>query len=360
MGSTSLPTTMKALVTPSQGAPAEVRDNVSLPEPSPTQVLVRTLYAAINPVDVFTTQMGLLVESWPFVPGCEASGIVVKAGNEARNALGGYFKKGDIVAGCARLGVEGHGTFAEYFLLDAEVALPKPDSLTAAQASTVAVGALTAFLGVFGELGISIEGLEEGKGEGEGKWVIVFGGAGAVGRYAVQTLKLAGYKVVASCSAGSVELLKSLGADATIDYKKSADDIVEEVKRITEEKVDLAFDAVSVNNDLVTKIFTAIPSSSGRRLYTTTNDWDPAPDASLGFTTKPIELGPLGRPSAAELNSKLTSWIPVVYRLLESGKLKVGGYSVEGEGIDGIPKAWEAQKSGRLGSKKVIAKLADE
>ncbi|KAL1600602.1 hypothetical protein SLS60_006988 [Paraconiothyrium brasiliense] len=293
MGSISLPKTMKALVTPSQGAPAEVRDNVPLPEPSPTQVLVKTLYAAINPVDVFTTQFGLLVDSWPFIPGCEASGIVAKAGAEARNPLGGYFKEGDIVAGCARPGAKGHGTFAEYFLLDAEVTVPKPGSLTAAQAS-------------------------------------------------------------------SVELVKSLGADATIDYKRSAEDVVEEVKRVTREEVDLAFDAVSVNNDLVTKIFTAIPSSTGRRLYTTTNDWDPAPDASLGFTTKPIELGPIGRPSAAELNSKLTSWIPVVYRLLESGKLKAGGYSVEGEGIDGVPKAWQAQKSGKLGNKKVIAKVADE
>lgn len=107
-------------------------------------------------------------------------------------------------------------------------------------------------------------------------------------------------------------------------------------------------------------MFAAIPSSSGRRLYATTNDWDPAPEASLGFVTKGIALGPIGRPESAELNKKLNSWIPVIYRLLDSGKLKAGDYSVEGEGVGGISTAWEAQKSGKLGNKKVIVKVADE
>ena len=83
-------------------------------------------------------------------------------------------------------------------------------------------------------------------------------------------------------------------------------------------------------------------------------------DASLGFVTKGISLGPVGRPESAELNKKVTSWLPVIYRLLDSGKLKPGDYSVEGEGVEGIPQAWDAQKSGKLGNKKVIIKVADE
>lgn len=191
---------------PAQGAPAEIRNNIPIPEPSPTQLLVKVIYAAINPVDVFTTQFGLLVESWPFVPGSEVSGIVVKAGSDAVSPLGGQFKEGDLVGGCVRLGVPGHGTFAEYCLLDAEVALPKPHGLSLASAATVTVGVLTAFLGIFGELGIGIEGLEEGKGAGNGKWVVVFGGAGAVGRFAVQTFKLVGYKVLTTASTKSSEV----------------------------------------------------------------------------------------------------------------------------------------------------------
>lgn len=145
-----------------------------------------------------------------------------------------------------------------------------------------------------------------------------------------------------------------------VDYKLSADEIVEQITEITDGNVDVAFDATSVNNDLVAKLFTAMPSSSAQRSFVTTNDWDPAPDASLGFVTKGIALGPIGRPESAELNKKLMAWIPVVYRLLDGGKLKPGDYSVEGEGVEGIPQAWEAQKSGRLGNKKVIVKVADE
>ena len=206
MANISLPKTQKALVVPAQGAPPEVHDDIPVPVPSPTQLLVKTLYCAINPVDIFTSNLGLLVESWPFVPGSEASGVVVLAGSSAISALGTPFRVGDIVSGVVRLGVAGHGTFAEYFLLDAEVALPKPAGLTATQGATVAVGVLTAFLGVFEEMGVGIEEIEEGNGKGEGRWVLVFGGAGAVGRAAVQVLRLVGFRVVATCSQGSSEV----------------------------------------------------------------------------------------------------------------------------------------------------------
>ncbi|KAL5388748.1 hypothetical protein DPSP01_002855 [Paraphaeosphaeria sporulosa] len=242
------------------------------------QPLIKTVHAAVNPVDIFVSEFGLLVESWPPVPGCEASRIFVRVGAKARNPLGRYFKEGNVVAGCARVLAVGNVTFAEYFLLNAG--------------------------GAFEAWGFD----DDGNGAGAWSWAIVFGGAGVVGKYAVQALKLAGCRVATTCSTTSFELLKSLGAHATIDYRTSPEEVVEEVKRVTQEKLELAYDAVSVNNDLISKIFTAVPtSSSSQRLYTTMNDWDPAPDASLGFITKSIALGPIGRPSTAELNSKVNS-----------------------------------------------------
>lgn len=122
--------------------------------------------------------------------------------------------------------------------------------------------------------------------------------------------------------------------------------------------MDLAFDAVSINNALVSAVFASIPTSSPR-LYTTTNDWDPLPESSLGFTSSSILLGPIGRPDADKLNQRLNEFVPVIYKLLEAGKLKVGEYSVEGEGIEGLLKAWDVQKSGKMGSTKVVVKVAD-
>jgi len=364
---------MKAVIVPQQGGMAEISTDIAVPSPSDTQILVKSLYAAVNPADIFMANMGLLVESWPLVPGCEASGIVVKAGKDAVSPLGEKFKEGDAVMGCVRLGWPGHGAWQEYFLLDAEVAIPKPENLSFEQACTVSVGVLTAFLGVFVELGVPLVDPER-LPSGANEWAIVFGGASAVGKFTMQALKLAGYKVLTTCSkqsfdvsyttkesshgaADEEQLAKSFGADATIDYKASESEIIEKVKQITDSKIEVAFDAVAVNNGLVSSIFTAIPSTSGKRIYATTGDRDPAPDSSLGFVTKPIELGPIGRPSVAELNKHLNGFIPVIYKLLESGKLKAGEYSVEGEGVEGVLKAWEVQKAGSS-NRKVIAKIA--
>jgi threonine dehydrogenase-like Zn-dependent dehydrogenase len=54
--------------------------------------------------------MGILVESWPFVPGCDAAGIVVKVGEQASSK----FKVGDEVCGCTRLGSKGYSTCQEF------------------------------------------------------------------------------------------------------------------------------------------------------------------------------------------------------------------------------------------------------
>lgn len=105
---------MKAVTVERAGAAAEVRADIDTPEPSDAQILVKCIYTAINPVDAFMANMGLLVESWPLVPGCDAAGVVVKTGKNATNPLGGKFEEGDEVFGCTRLGQKGHGAWQEY------------------------------------------------------------------------------------------------------------------------------------------------------------------------------------------------------------------------------------------------------
>ena len=85
------------------------------------------------------------------------------------------------------------------------VTIPKPKNLSFAQASATGAGILTAFDGIFDGLKLPLvdaENLPEAKNE----WVLVFGGASTVGKFAVQTLKLCGYKVVTTCSAKSFEV----------------------------------------------------------------------------------------------------------------------------------------------------------
>jgi NADPH:quinone reductase-like Zn-dependent oxidoreductase len=101
-------------------------------------------------------QTGILVLDWPLVAGCDAGGVVVKAGKNAISALGNPFKEGDQVFGCTRLGCAGYATFEEYvsyhmkdmshllnhvqFLMDSKLTYAVPKSLELVQASTLGVG----------------------------------------------------------------------------------------------------------------------------------------------------------------------------------------------------------------------------
>ncbi|KAF2728016.1 GroES-like protein [Polyplosphaeria fusca] len=351
---------MKGATVAKQGGPLEVSTDLEIPQPDDKQILIKSIYAAINPVEKFMVEWGLLVDSWPVVPGCEGSGIVLKVGKDAINPVtGALFKEGDEVCGCTRLGMKGYSPWQEQFLMDAAIAIPKPSNITLPQAATIGSGALTAFMGVFDGLRVPLldpSHLPSPKNE----WALVFGGASSVGKFAVQTLKAAGYKVATTASAKSTSLLQSLGADLVLDYNKPELEIIADLKTATSGKLNLAFDAVSVNNPLATSIFSALaPTTTGQRLYTTTNDWDPVPDASNGFTTKDIKLGPIGRPEAKELNERLSEFIPVIVGLIEGGKVRVGEFEVKGEGVEGLGGAWEWQKEGKGGSRKVLVRIGE-
>lgn len=89
--------------------------------------------------------------------------------------------------------------------MDAPVTIPKPPDISLAEASASGVGILTASLGVFDGLRVPLldaTALPEPRDE----WALVFGGAGSVGQFAVQLLKVAGFKVVTTCSAKSFDV----------------------------------------------------------------------------------------------------------------------------------------------------------
>jgi hypothetical protein len=150
------------------------------------------------------------------------------------------------------------------------------------------------------------------------------------------------------------KLLRSLGATETVDYKKPAVEVLGELSGLN---IAHAFDAVSVNNDLLSLVYSS--KSTVTRRYTTTNTWEhlPSPPNTI---VKAIQLGPIGQPDAVELNDKLKAIIPVVYKLLEKGVIKSSEYVVEGKGIEEIVKAWEVQKSGAKGGTKVVVKVGNE
>ncbi|ETN40473.1 uncharacterized protein HMPREF1541_04750 [Cyphellophora europaea CBS 101466] len=342
---------MKGVICEKGGAGLKVVDDLQKPKPGPDQLLVKSLYIGLAPVDKFMIDYGQLVDEWPVTLGADGSGKVVELGENA----GKYgFEVGDYVFGCVRLGKKGHGQGQEYFLKEAPVTFKKPEKLTIIQAATIGAGASTAGLGVWEGLNVAFPGASEPSPKDE--WAIVFGGAGSVGRAAVQVLLLAGYKVATTCSSRSKKDLEQLGA-VPVDYKQPEADQVEEFMRVTGGKFCRIFDATSADDPTLAKeLFKRI---SGDKYFATTNDWPGPPDFEGGKTYH-IELGPIGNPEATKLNEVLKKHIPVLTKYLADGRLTTPEYEVFGEGFEAAVNAYAYQSSGKGGNKKVVVKVQDE
>jgi NADPH2:quinone reductase len=113
-------------------------ETVPLPEPGPGQVLVRMAASPINPSDLASIREPYMVSSWPFTPGLEGSGTVVRAGKGLLPAL----RKGKRVACSPDPG--GDGTWAEYLLTSALRTVPLPAKVGFDQGSMLLVNPMTA------------------------------------------------------------------------------------------------------------------------------------------------------------------------------------------------------------------------
>jgi NADPH:quinone reductase-like Zn-dependent oxidoreductase len=215
---------MKAIVYHDYGSADVLKyEEIEKPVPKDDEVLIKIRAASINPLDwrlmhgepkalrFMTRLMGLGSGR----PGVDASGTVDAAGANVKQ-----FKPGDNVFGGCR------GALAEYGCSRASKVASKPDNVTFEQAASMNVAGLTA-----------LQGLRDKAQLRHGQKVLVNGAAGGVGTFAVQVAKLLGAEVTGVCSTRNLEMVKSIGADAVIDYTQ------EDFTQLTE-RYDLIFDCV--------------------------------------------------------------------------------------------------------------------
>jgi NADPH:quinone reductase-like Zn-dependent oxidoreductase len=193
-------------------------EEVLRPEPKQNQVLVRVIASGVNPADPLTLSGKYAREfgtHLPLIPGYDIAGIVEKIGAKIMK-----LKVGDAVYGYPTFG----GGWAEYVAVtEGEVAI-KPHSLSFAEAAAVPMGALTAWQALVDTAQLQA-----------GQTILIHGGSGGVGSFAVQIAKARGALVVATASTSNQDLLKQLGADQTIDYTKTK---FEEVVHIVDAVLD--------------------------------------------------------------------------------------------------------------------------
>jgi NADPH:quinone reductase-like Zn-dependent oxidoreductase len=196
---------MKAVVAHEYGAPEVLKfEEVPRPEPKEDEVLVRVIASGVNPADPLTLSGKYAREfgtHLPLIPGYDIAGIVEKTGAKVTN-----LKAGDAVYGYPTFG----GGWAEYVTVKQWEVAPKPKTLNFAEAAAVPMGALTAW-----------QALVDTAQLHPGQTILVHGGSGGVGSFAVQIAKARGARVIATASTANQDLLKQLGADVAIDYTKT-------------------------------------------------------------------------------------------------------------------------------------------
>src|SRR5438105_5318782 len=178
-----------------------------MPEPDVRDhdVLVAIHAASLNQLDakIRDGEFKLILPyRLPLILGNDMAGVVVRVGPKVRR-----FKSGDEVY--ARPNQDRIGTFAELIAMnEADVAL-KPKNLTMEEAASIPLVGLTAWQ-------VLIDRAELKKGQK----VLIHAGSGGVGTFAIQLAKHVGATVATTTSAANVDLVRSLGTDVVIDYKK--------------------------------------------------------------------------------------------------------------------------------------------
>lgn len=195
---------------------------VPQPTPGKGELLIQMHAAGVTTAELEwdpTTHTKSGQERLHAVPGHEFSGVVAAKGEGVDD-----FTVGQQVYGMNDWYAE--GATAEFCLTVSASVAPKPTTLTYEEAATVPIGALTAWQGLFDRAKLQ-----------KGERVLIHGGAGAVGLFAVQLAQHHGAHVIATASTQTIDFVAGLGADKVIDYKKS---------RFEDEasEVDVVFDTV--------------------------------------------------------------------------------------------------------------------
>ena len=234
---------MKAIGINSFGG-SDVLQLIEIPEPpiNSTQVLVDIYATSVNPADSKMRQ-GLYPNdqnfTFPYFLGRDFSGVVKACGKSVSE-----FKVGDPVFGVLPTGCE--GTYLQALSIEANLIAHKPNNLPHSEAAAIALTGLTSLVAIEDTLKLQA-----------GERILIHGGAGGVGSFAVQLASLIGCEVLTTASPANHSYLRDLGANQIIDYN------VEDFSTVLS-NIDVVFDLIG--GETHQKSFKVL-KSGGRMAY---------------------------------------------------------------------------------------------
>jgi NADPH:quinone reductase-like Zn-dependent oxidoreductase len=274
--------TMKAVRIASFGGPNVLKlEDLPIPRPREGEFLVKVEAASVNPVD-YKIREGkfpfVKADQLPYGLGRDVSGTVADTGAGAGN-----FKEGDAI-----YAMVDQGGYAEYAIVKSAAGARKPASVDHNAAASVPVSGVTAWQGLFryGELK-------------SGQRVLIHGGSGGVGHFAIQFAKAKGAYVITTAAGAHLNFVRGLGADEAIDYKKQRfEDVVHDV--------DLVYDLIG--GDTQDRSFGVL--KKGGVLVSTLTEPDQGKAIAWGVRAMRYSV----EASAAELGE--------IAKLIDAGKVK--------------------------------------
>ena len=219
-------------------------EDVERPEPQTGEVLVHVHAAGINPIDISSRQFPVPIttgaKALPYTLGWDISGEVVALGEGVTQ-----FALGDKVYGTLRFPDEAKA-YSEYTLAPVTDIALKPRKLTHQEAAGACLSALTAWQALF-----DIAHLQAGQ------TILILGGSGGVGHFALQLAKWKGAKVITTTSTPNVTFVSDLGADVVIDYtqqtlSENVSDVDIVLDTIGGDELKRAFQVVKAGGQVVT------------------------------------------------------------------------------------------------------------
>lgn len=213
----------------------ELAEEVSRPRPDTDELLVRIKATSVNPIDCrarsgyghrfFEIKRGF---DFPLILGSDLSGIVQEVGSKVRD-----FRPGDLVF--AAPDAKGQGSYAEYRVLKAHQCAKKPFNLSHIEAAGIPYVAQSTWVAL-------VDKARFNETTARGKRVLVHGGSGGIGSFAIQLLKAWGAYVITTCSPNKVAWVKQLNPDEVINYR--TENFAETIST-----VDLVLDTVGGDNE---------------------------------------------------------------------------------------------------------------
>jgi NADPH:quinone reductase-like Zn-dependent oxidoreductase len=230
---------------------AITNDDLPQPEPAAGQLLVRVKAAGVGNWDALIRAGKVQLQPLPLVLGSELSGIVEAMGAEVSG-----FKVGDGVYGATN--EQFSGAYAEYAVPLAGMMAQKPKSLNFIQSASAPIVAVTAWQMLFEYAGVTA-----------GQTVLIHGGAGNVGAYAVQLARQGGLHAIATAASADVDYVRALGAERVVDYRKErfedfvtgVDVVLDTVGGDTQERSL----RVLKRGGIVVSVVSAVPETARRR-----------------------------------------------------------------------------------------------